>query len=125
MVRKRKTLYARTRNGDWNSDRFRRWARSIGPFTYEVIDKMFESGPEQVYYNGARSILKLADQYSRERVEKACQLALIHLKRPRYRNIKSILENGQDQLIVTKDSVSAVTDEKAYVRGAEYYGRKK
>lgn len=111
--------------GDWNSDRFRRWARSIGPFTYEVIDKMFESGPEQVYYNGARSILKLADQYSRERVEKACQLALIHLKRPRYRNIKSILENGQDQLVVTEDSVSAVPDEKAYVRGAEYYGRKK
>lgn len=111
--------------GDWNSDRFRRWARAIGPATYEVIDKIFENGPEQVYYNGARSLLKLADQYSRERVETACQLALIHYKRPRYRNIKAILEHGQDIQSASVKDTTAITDEKAYVRGAAYYGRKK
>ena len=44
--------------GDWNSDRFRRWAREYGPYTYEVIDRLFSGGgAEQKYYNGARSIL--------------------------------------------------------------------
>ena len=116
--------------GDWNSDRFRRWAREYGPYTYEVIDRLFSGGgAEQKYYNGARSILKLADQYTRPRVEQACQLALRHYKRPIYRNIKAILYNGQDikELSVpgTQPKTADTHTEQSHVRGAEYYARKK
>lgn len=116
--------------GDWNSDRFRRWAREYGPYTYEVIDRLFSGGgAEQKYYNGARSILKLADQYTRPRVEQACQLALRHYKRPVYRNIKAILYNGQDiKELAIPNTQSKQTDshsEQSHVRGAEYYARKK
>lgn len=116
--------------GEWNSNRFKNWAREYGPCTYEVIDRLFRAGAsEQRYYNTARSILKLADQYSRQRVEQACQLALKHYKRPVYRNIKAILYNGQDCLETGVNSEIRMTaipkEEKSYVRGADYYARKK
>ena len=111
--------------GSWNSERFKKWAREYGISTYEVIDRLFSYGPEQKYYNGARSILKLADTYSRERVESACRLALKYYKRPVYKNIKAILKNGQD--LLDSNSLSeqtSRTEEKSYVRGAEYYAGK-
>ena len=116
--------------GEWNSNRFKNWAREYGPCTYEVIDRLFRAGAsEQRYYNTARSILKLADQYARQRVEQACQLALKHYKRPVYRNIKAILYNGQDCLETGVNSEIRMTaipkEEKSYVRGADYYARKK
>ena len=115
--------------GDWNSDRFRRWAQEFGPYTYEVIDRLFSfGGAEQKYYNGARSILKLADQYTRPRVEQSCQLALRHYKRPTYRNIKAILYNGQDLKEIPITAQSAETEntheEQSHVRGASYYDKK-
>lgn len=115
--------------GDWNSSRFRNWARSIGPYTYEVIDRLFSTGvSEQRYYNTARSILKLADQYPQARVEQACQLALKQFKRPVYRNIKAILYNGQDYIRIPyeygENTVQKPKEEKSYVRGAGYYAEK-
>lgn len=116
--------------GDWNSSRFRKWAQEFGPYTYEVIDRLFSfGGAEQKYYNGARSILKLADQYTRPRVEQACQLALRHYKRPTYRNIKAILYNGQDLLephsVLKPIEYDNIREEQSHVRGASYYARKK
>ena len=78
--------------GDWNSNRFLRWAREYGPYTYEVVDRIFtKSGAEQKYYNGVRSLLKLADKYTRERVEKACQIALAHKQKPTYLQLKKFI----------------------------------
>ena len=42
-------------------------------------------------------LLKLADKYSAERLENACREALVHLVNPRYKNIRLILETGQDR----------------------------
>lgn len=113
--------------GDWNSKRFLRWAKEFGPYTYEVIDRLFSrGGAEQKYYNSARSLLKLADQYTPARVEKACQLALKHLKRPVYRDIKAILYAGQDlkEHSSSESFPNQPKEEKSYVRGAEYYAKK-
>lgn len=117
--------------GNWNSERFLRWAKEYGPYTYEVISRLFRyGGAEQKYYNSALSILKLADQYTPARVEKACQLALRHYKRPMYRNIRAILYAGQDlKGQVSSDDISGSDDnqpkeEKSYVRGAAYYAKK-
>jgi len=88
--------FRNTSNGEWNKERFLRWAESIGPNTYETVSGIFKSGPEQVYYSSVHSLLKLTDKYPKLRVENACGLALRKVQRPSYRLIKSILNHNQD-----------------------------
>ena len=65
--------------GEWDGDRFRRWAQSIGVNTYKVVDGLLNYyRAEQQAYNGCRSILKLADSYSPRQLEEACEKALKH-----------------------------------------------
>lgn len=56
-------------------------------------------------------------------MEKACQLALEHISEPGYKNIRMILESGQDK---KTSSVKENDDEEnlkyACMRGKEYYG---
>lgn len=66
------------KEGEWNGDRFRKWANKIGPSTYKVIDQLLNHyKAEQQAYNGCRSILKLADSYSSKQLEEACHMALL------------------------------------------------
>ena len=69
------------------------------------------------------SLLKLSDRYTAERLERACQLALEHISIPSYKNIRLILESGQD-LVKKEKSNSIENNEHAFVRGSEYYGGK-
>lgn len=106
----------------WNGERFRKWALSIGKNTHEVVDKLLKAHKaEEVAYKGCISLLKLSDKYTAARVEKACKLALEHLSNPSYKNIKMILESGQDnkQEVIEKDNNAG-----AFIRGKEYYGSK-
>lgn len=65
-------------------------------------------------------MLKLSDKYTSERLEKACQLALAHISVPRYKNIRLILEAGQDK---KKNEKNIIEDNNnAFIRGAKYYG---
>ena len=63
---------------------------------------------------------------SRERVEKACQIALAHKQKPTYKDIKGILATEQDLKEGFRFSKEQETsrEEKSYVRGAEYYAEK-
>lgn len=114
--------------GEWNSDRFRKWASGIGPSTKEVVDKMFASyRVEEQAYKGCLSLLKLADKYSAERLENACRVALDHLISPRYKNIRLILEAGQDRQDSDQKPSSEVSspdpvNRYMHLRGAAYYG---
>ncbi len=110
---------------EWDSARFKRWAQSIGPSAKEVVDKIFESyRVEEQAYKGCLSLLKLADKYSASRLEDACAIALVHIPRPRYKNIRLILEAGQD---LKKDKPEDSSDQDSanrytHLRGASYYG---
>ena len=114
--------------GEWNSDRFRRWASDIGSSTKEVVNRMFASyRVEEQAYKGCLSLLKLADKYSAERLENACRVALNHLTSPRYKNIRLILEAGQDRSDSgqSPSSEAGATDpvnRYTHLRGAAYYG---
>ena len=108
----------------WNGERFRKWALSIGENTYEVIDRLLKSRKaEEVSYRGCISLLKLSDKYTAARLEKACKLALEHLTNPSYKNIKMILESGQDNSY--KETIKSDEYKGAFIRGSEYYGSKK
>lgn len=111
---------------EWDADRFKRWASDIGPSAREVVDRLFASyRVEEQAYKGCLSLLKLADRYSSDRLENACRVALAHIPSPRYRNIRLILEAGQDlpkkpagENPVEPDTLNHFT----HLRGASYYG---
>ena len=106
----------------WNKERFRKWAIAIGENTYKVIDNLLNLYKvEEQAYKGCLSILKLNDKYGESRLEKACKLALEHLSNPRYKNIKMILESGQDIKVQEKQDDN---NSYAFIRGADYYGKK-
>lgn len=109
---------------EWDSERFLRWAAGIGDSTKEVVQKMFDSHRvEEQAYKGCLSLLKLADKYLPERLENACRIALIRIPNPRYKNIRLILESGQDKKeTLQSHSSSSVSNKFACVRGASYYG---
>ena len=92
----------------WNADRFINWGESIGPNTKTVIEKH----------------IKLADKYTAQRLENACAIALEHIPNPTYKNIRLILEAGQDEMISKENEDDTSIQEHAILRGADYYRRK-
>lgn len=107
----------------WNGERFRKWALSIGESTYKIIDNLLNSyKAEEAAYRTCISILKLSDKHTKTRLENACKLALEHLSKPGYKNIKMILDSGQDELELKQDKPS--DNSFAYLRGGKYYGSK-
>ena len=109
---------------EWDKNRFLKWAGSIGEATYSVIQKIFASyRVEEQAYKGCLSILKLADKYGAERLESACKVALEKISNPRYKNIRLILESGNDTIKSSSPKKSVEHDNShAILRGAEYYG---
>ncbi|WP_042315713.1 hypothetical protein [Desulfofarcimen acetoxidans] len=87
------------------------------------MQKLFDSyRVEEQAYKGCLSLLKLADKYSPQLLENACRIALIRIPNPRYKNIRLILESGQDKKgDGTLQSYSSSSNKYACVRGASYY----
>lgn len=112
---------------EWNGDRFRKWAERIGSGTYQVVDAILTSKRvEQQSYRSCMGLLKLADKYSVDRLEAACQKALTFTASPSYKSIKNILDTGSDQLIKKSETGSHTEAEQnshAITRGADYYRR--
>lgn len=110
---------------EWDKARFLKWASGIGEATHQVIQKIFDSYRiEEQAYKGCLSLLKLADKYTPERLEGACKTALGRIPSPRYKNIRLILESGNDKVSDPSSCQAAKTlhDESyALVRGASYY----
>ncbi|MDT2429279.1 IS21 family transposase [Enterococcus avium] len=110
-------------HGKWNSARYQQWARRKGTNVAIVVEKLFQQGPEQQYYRRVHTLLKLADQYSDQKLDDACQLALEKTTIPSYSLIKKLLEQ-QDSHQSSKQSNPPQRKEQAYLRGAEYYDNK-
>lgn len=109
---------------EWNGDRFRKWANQIGPNTYEVVNALLTSGRvEQQSYRSCMGLLKLAEKHAPQKLEMACQKALIYSGSPSYKSIKNLL-------VTLKDSdIPVVHEEKksnsyGITRGARYYAHK-
>ena len=60
---------------EWNKERYLNWAKAKGELVLKLITQIFENSKvEQTCYQTVHSILKLADTYSDERLNSACQL---------------------------------------------------
>lgn len=105
--------------GQWNSSRYINWASRIGPNVHTVITRMFVQGPEQQYYRRAHAILKMADTYSDQRLDKACHYALERSSHPNFKLIKQLIESP----ITHSNFNTSTKSEQSYLRGAEYYDK--
>jgi transposase len=106
----------------WNGDRFRTWAAKIGINTTAVVEGILTSYKiEQQGYRACMALLKMADQYSPERLEAACAKAFFYTHRPSYKSIQTILKTGQDKL--SEEPPIPTSDSHGFTRGADYYRR--
>jgi len=111
----------------WNAERFMRWASDIGPCTEQAVKAIIASRKvEQQSYKTCIALLKLADAYSTQRLEAACEKALRYHCCPSFRSIKTILKTGSDKQIklIARVSSEKDTHQHAFTRGKTYYGGK-
>jgi len=111
---------------EWNGDRFRRWAASIGTNTNEVVNAILTSGRvEQQSYRSCMGLLKLAEKYSDTMLEAACKKALSYTSSPSYKSIKNLLITMKDIPSSNETSEEQAKKPSGITRGARYYGGKK
>ena len=61
----------------WNGERFRKWASQIGANTATVVDAILTGYKvEQQGYRACMALLKLSEQYTKDRLEAACAKVL-------------------------------------------------
>ena len=112
----------------WDGNRFISWAEKIGTSTSITVRSILSSYKvEQKGYKACMGLLKLADKYSVERLEAACNKALSYTPHPSYKSVKNILVTGQDKISTSTDVPATPQSENnayGYTRGAEYYGGK-
>ncbi|MET1250221.1 IS21 family transposase [Sporolactobacillus sp. STCC-11] len=113
----------------FNKDYFISWAEAIGIHTFTTVKGLLASYKVEKQALKSCSVLtKLADQYSVERLERACERALNYSPRPNLNSIKTILKTGQDQHqqdVLDPEKLTPMQgNSHGFVRGAAYYGRK-
>ena len=108
---------------EWNGDRFRRWAETIGINTYKVVDGLLTSGRvKQQSFRACMGLLKLAEKKSPQKLEAACAKALQYSNSPSYKSIKNILATDKS---ISEPTAEEPTDDSAQygiTRGARHYG---
>jgi len=108
---------------EWDSQRFRSWARKIGPNTVAVVEAVLASRTiEQQNYRSCFGLLKLADKHSESRLEAACAKAMA-LETPAYSVIKNILKSGRDLAEPTSSAPVRPMKIHRNVRGNDYYAQ--
>ncbi len=109
------------RHLEWTPSRLIEWARTVGPATAELFDKIMAAKPHpEMGFRSCLGILRLGNQYSSERVEAAARRA-IQWKACSYQSVKSMLERGLDQLKEEPPTESSPPVQHPNIRGPEYF----
>ena len=89
----------------YNPTEFVHWAESIGTFTLTTVNHFLysEKEPEQGY-KYCIGLMKAAENYGNNRIERACEKLLSVTAQPSLRSITTILKNGQDKLKTVSDT---------------------
>jgi hypothetical protein len=106
----------------YNSEFFLKWAGENGPSTLIVVKSfLYSHKVEQQGYKSCASLMRLADRYTPESLEQACERALSFTPAPSLKNISIILKNRMEK---TKDEKVKYNKGSQYgiTRGATYYG---
>lgn len=104
---------AHQKYAEWTPSRIIEWAGKTGPSTARVVEKMIESKPHpELAYRAALGIIRLADHYDKERVEKAATKALL-IGSPSYTTIKSMLSRSMESAPLRAPNLNNVQQEPA------------
>lgn len=106
---------------EWSPSRLIRWGTEIGAATGALVQKILESRPHpEQGYRASLGLMRLARQYSEERLEAACFRAL-RSGAHSYRSVKSILEHALDRVPLEEQTSLTLPAAHENVRGATYY----
>jgi hypothetical protein len=108
----------------WDDVRIKNWAKSIGDYTAQTIDRIFDGVDiKEQGYNPALAVLRLSNKYSEARLEAACEFAITSgIKKPRYHHLSPILASNQDELFTEQKTTVKQPTSMGYLRGSNYYG---
>lgn len=106
---------------EWTPDRFRRWARGIGPETARLVEGIIgrRSHPEQAYRT-CLGLMRLEREYGCKRFEDACHRAA-DIGGLSWSSVKSILKSGFDRLPLQSSLPLNLPQQHSNVRGPDYY----
>lgn len=112
---------AHQRHLEWTPSRLVDWAKTIGPATAELFDRIMASKrhPEQGY-RSCLGILRLSKQYTSQRVEAAARRAIV-LHACSYQSIKSILQCHLDSQKIEPAAEPKPPLDHPNIRGSEYF----
>lgn len=106
---------------DWNPDYFQQWASRVGEQTLLAIQALLAGRihPEQTY-KSCIGVLTLEKKVGKERLEKACQRALL-FGSVSYKLIRSILDKGLEQLPESQSFIITTPPIHENIRGKQAY----
>ena len=111
---------------EWDGDRFRRWAKEVGPNTYQVINSILTSGRiEQQTYRACMGVMRLADKHSKFKLEIVCKKALQFTSSPSYKGIRNLFATMKPEDFASDKDPRDESEKKnpySLTRGAKYYG---
>jgi transposase len=109
----------------WTPSRIIKWAAKNGPNTEKLVTRIMETRPHpEQGFRSSLGIMRLANNYTPERVEKACTRALA-IGSHSYKSVKSILKNSLDhQPLLFEQPEEAQSPSHHNIRGKHYYGKK-
>jgi transposase len=111
----------RQTNLEWPPSRFIAWGKSIGPNTEQFIAQLLERRrhPEQAF-KSCMGVFRLGDVYSRERLERACTMAL-RQRAFSSLSVRNILKNNRDGIADEQQTEQLALPLHENVRGGGYY----
>lgn len=107
--------------GEWSPERLIRWGHKMGPKTAALLEAILDRKAHvEQGFRTCLGILRLKDSYGSERLEKACQRALL-FGMYNYRSVNSILKNGLDQQPLQPAEEEPPPLDHENIRGPHYY----
>jgi hypothetical protein len=113
-------LYAQ----EWNPDRFRKWAASVGPACLSVIELLLSSKPHPALsYRSCMGVLSFARSRSNTFLEEICKRAVVASKKPSYAQIKMLAQSVESTNVnkTVRSRKDSSIGSAGLVRGADYY----
>jgi transposase len=107
----------------WTPSRIVNWARTIGPSTARLVERLMQDKPHpEMGYRACLGVIRLEKKYSRERLEAAALRALL-TGACRYRSVESMLKNSLDRQPLEAAPDLGPPPRHDNIRGAEYFDR--
>lgn len=105
---------------DWPPSRMIQWARTVGPRTAEMVERILEAFPHpEMGYRSCLGIIRLGQRYPATRVEAAAERALL-TGAVSYKSLDSILRRHLDQQPLNPPSTRPLPGHDN-IRGAAYF----